>query len=438
MNHEMPGLTAKAMTLVLGAAILSVSGRAAADSDSPGSGESDTLQEIMVTAQKRSERLQDVPIAVEALTAAAIESSGIDTTKDLADLVPGLSFRETYNQLQPHLRGVGTEAAGPGSESPVGVYIDDVYYASAVATDMELNDISQVTVLKGPQGTLFGRNTTGGVIQVTTKDPTQDTKFEVGESFGSYRDSVTDLYLSGGLAKDLAASFTARYETQGEGWGRNLYTGSENHKVDSDVSVRGKLVYTPSTDVTLKIGADYSDRVDSMGPNFRPYSTSLISPGLLTVPYVASSNPWDTDSNFDNHNHFHQDGVSANIDVNLGFAHWIDIAAWRQDNLSTQFSPTGTPTPGTNINISEQTHQFTEEMRLVSPSSDVFNWVGGLFFFDGHGDTDPLSLELYPNSTGAPFPINAVIVTTENTKSVAGYLQNTARIFEDTHLKTAQ
>ena len=130
-----------------------------------------TLGDILVTAQRRSERSQDVPMAITALSGSQLQAAGVVDTSQLATVAAGVSIHSTGQALQPHVRGVGTAAFGPGVENPVALYIDNVYIASQIQGLFDLADVAQVAVLKGPQGPLFGRNATGGVIQIPTREP---------------------------------------------------------------------------------------------------------------------------------------------------------------------------------------------------------------------------------------------------------------------------
>ena len=169
-----------------------------------------TVGEIIVTAQRRSENLQNVPIAVTAVTAAKLSSAGVSGTSDLSLVVPGLNLEASIGYAQPRLRGVGTTANGPGVENPVATYIDGVYTASAPASLLSFNNISQIEVLKGPQGTLFGRNATGGLIQITTPNPSATPRGDVAVSYGAYDTSRIDGYVTGGLMPGVAADLAVQ------------------------------------------------------------------------------------------------------------------------------------------------------------------------------------------------------------------------------------
>ena len=197
-----------------------------------------------MTAQKRAENLQQVPIAITAITASQLSAAGVGNSLDLAVMTSSLSTSDDAGYYMPRLRGIGTSSFGPGIENAVASYIDGVYIASAPASLFTLNNISRIEVLKGPQGTLFGRNATGGVIQVISKDPKPGMSGTANVSFGNFQTAAASGYLSGGsdlLAVDLAAQGS----TQGQGYGRNLATADEANRVASDVAVRSTALFKP-------------------------------------------------------------------------------------------------------------------------------------------------------------------------------------------------
>jgi len=390
-----------------------------------------SLQEIVVTAQKRSENLQRVPITVSAVSANTLEGMGIESTTQIAQVFPGVSTRVTYNQLEPYVRGVGTGAAGPGIENPVALYVDGVYYGSQVATAFSLIDVSQVAVLKGPQGTLFGRNATGGVIQVTTRDPSQESSGVYRISYDNYRTATGDAYISGAISQDLAASLTVRYSGAGEGWGRNIATGDENHKLFGDKDFHAKLKFTPDDATTVRVSGDWYAKTDNLGPNLVPVHPQYMT-GLLPG-YTATSNPWDNDSFLPNRNRFIADGVAVQIDRDLAPVRLVSISSYRADHLTNQFDSAGTPTPGLGIFIDEHTDQYTQEFQVISKPGQWLDWQTGLFYYRGWGVDDPITAVIYPALSAGP-TLNVVTDTRETTESAAGYFQGTKEIALDTNL----
>jgi iron complex outermembrane receptor protein len=243
----------------------------------------DGIPEVTVTAQKRSENLQDVPVAVTALGANALDMGGVGSITDLNNVVPGINFTTALGAYaQPVIRGVGTASHGPGVENPVATYIDGVYMASATASLLSLADVDQVSVLKGPQGTLFGRNATGGLIQVSTTPPSQDFYGDAQATFGNLGTYNQSAFVNGGLTKNISANIAVSHDEQNEGFGRNLTTG-QYVDTSHDVSVRGKILWDINDSTSLLISADYSKRTAS-DPALHPLSTTLGS--ALAVPYL--------------------------------------------------------------------------------------------------------------------------------------------------------
>src|ERR1039457_931412 len=158
------------------------------------------LAEIVVTATKRSERAQTVPISITAISGDQALSSGVTDTVSLANAVPGLRVDRAPGSSTPYLRGVGNAAGSIGSEPSVSLYVDDVYTPAASAFFANFNNVERIEVLKGPQGTLFGRNATGGVIQVVTRDPSDSPKFDASVGYANYDTVNGSLYGSGRLA----------------------------------------------------------------------------------------------------------------------------------------------------------------------------------------------------------------------------------------------
>jgi len=169
------------------------------------------LQEIVVTAQKRSENLQRVPIAVTSISAEQLQTAGITNTVQLAAISPGVNVELVNANFQPRIRGVGTSSQGPGVENPVALYVDGIYYASQEFGPGDLSDAQSISVLKGPQGTLFGRNATGGVIQINTRDPSPTFDAELQTGLDSFLTTKTFGYVSGGIADGVRAGLSVVY-----------------------------------------------------------------------------------------------------------------------------------------------------------------------------------------------------------------------------------
>jgi iron complex outermembrane receptor protein len=171
------------------------------------------LSEVVVTTQRRSERLQDVPISVVAQTGEQLNKAGVTSVKDITFLVPGVKIDQTSNYVQPAIRGISSAVTGPSTDAPVAVYVDGVVQPNQSANHFEFADIDRIEVAKGPQGTLFGRNATGGAISIFTKAPSFTPKGDLTLGYGNFNRVLAKGFLTGPLIDGvLAASISAYYE----------------------------------------------------------------------------------------------------------------------------------------------------------------------------------------------------------------------------------
>jgi iron complex outermembrane receptor protein len=228
------------------------------------------LNEVVVTAERRTGKLQDVPFTVSLRTGAELQQVGVTDTRQLPMVVSGLTWNGQGGWQEPNIRGVYTNVASPGSGNPIAIYLDGVYQASQAGSLLDLPDVSRIEVLKGPQGTLFGRNATGGAIQIFTRDPEFDFSGNVSAGFGEYTGGGSSrsaphefatAFLSGPLvAGTLAGSLSASYDDAG-GYIRNLLNGGSQGSSGSKL-VRGKLLWQLTDQTSALFIAHYSRRTD--------------------------------------------------------------------------------------------------------------------------------------------------------------------------------
>ncbi len=391
--------------------------------------------EIIVTAQKRAENLQKVPIVITAVSGAQLTTAGVTQLTSLGTLVPGLNTRTTAGSYNPAIRGVSTSSNVV--ENPVALYIDGVYLPQQREGARELPDVEQVAVLKGPQGTLFGRNATGGVIQITTRKPTQDFHFQATAGIDNYATLRGGVFVSGGIAPTLTGSFSADIASQQNGYGTNLTTGNDTFRLLHSLSLRGKLLWAPDSRTDITLIGDYLDRKDR-AYSFIPYAgTSFVNPLPGPLPSV-----FDTYSAVDPYTAFRGGGVSLEVDRDLGFAKFVSITSYREGDTSYIFEdePTGRPTFTVGINSGNGPNKdFTQEVQLISKGSSRLTYTAGVFYFYNRYSNQPITRNFYPAFYGTPFgPPTANQFTqtfgSEKTQSVAPYLQLAYEVFDDTHL----
>jgi len=337
----------------------------------PDTGAGSSLQEIVVTAQRRSESLQQVPIAVSAVTAAQLEARGVVDSLSLASTVPNLDITQNGTTLTLYMRGVGSNASDPNDESSVAFYVDGVYLASPLVDVFEFNNIDRVEVLKGPQGTLFGRNATGGVIQVITKDPKQAFSGQASVTYGNYDTVGATAYVTGGVAPNLAMDLAAVYHQNFDGYGENIFLHVPIMRRE-DIGLRSKLLWTPTPDTTVGVTLDYS-LVRSDGT---PYQ---LAPGVIGADGVTGyPGAYKTNTNQEDAANLDSYGVSARVEHDFHFARLVSISAVRNVFGMYDLDEDATPAPVVNSFIHQVARNYSQELQLLSPSSDRrLQWVLG-------------------------------------------------------------
>lgn len=386
------------------------------------------VEDIMVTAQRRSERLQNVPIAVVALSAERLAAAGALQTTDLAAATPGLVMQTGVGFLKPTIRGVGSTATGAGNESPVAIYVDGVYIANGPGAIFSFNNIDRIEVLKGPQGTLFGRNATGGLVHVLTRDPTQKTEVEMSMGLGNYEYIEGNAYVAGGLTSNISAALAVQGRHQGKGYGENTVTGEDVYKTKHDISARAKTVIDLGR-TTIKLGGDYINR-----------DTSMFALGVAvgTRPVFASERTvkksYNITTDFVPPNRFTGGGGSAKIEHDLGWAQISSLTAYRNTLYVYGGDLDASARELATITMSRQRDkQFSQEVQLQSTSSGPVKWVVGAFYFDATAHLLQ-RLELNAPLSAVRGFRSALIDGDSTTRSIAGYGQATYEILPDTNL----
>jgi iron complex outermembrane receptor protein len=409
------------MSAALAVALAAEPAPSAPGADSSGTTE---LEAVIVTAQRRRENLQDVPISVEAFGAARLDAAVITTSADLDVITPGLETGSEAGYAQPHLRGVGTIATNPGIENPVALYVDGVYYGALAGGVLALNNVAQIEVDKGPQGTLFGRNATGGLIQITTKDPTQTFAGQAGLTYGNYNTSGADLYVSGGVAPAIAADFAGTVRNQGTGYGVNYFTGQQVNKT-MDAALRSKWIFDPSDATQIKVIFDYEKT--HFSPVFLP------APG--TTPFGGppyTGDPQGLDGYYQPYGFLQQGGASVQIRQALEFGTFTSITAYRRVWMQTVFDGALVTdyNYALNINIKEPDAQYSQEFQLASPGDSRLKWVTGMYLYSSDAKYNPISIY---GGLLAPLTLDNTD-SDQKDYSAALYAQATGEVASDTNL----
>ncbi|PRA49433.1 MULTISPECIES: TonB-dependent receptor [Pseudomonas] len=357
-----------------------------------GTGEQEaTLQAVTVTATRREESLQKVPVAVSVIDGEQLERDSRNSVATIVQQVPSLNFRTGASNKDTSLfvRGVGTISTSPGVEPTVATVIDGVVYARPGQATLDLMDLQRVEVLRGPQGTLFGKNASAGVLNITSKVPTAETHGYVDQSYFSGNESRTRFGLGGSLIPEtLKGSITTLFGSY-DGNVDNLYNGQEVNGYNRK-GARGKLEFTPNDELTFTFIADYMQSHDD-APN--GVVSQALTPAFASAlnPVRASSDNRKINTNTRTHVEDVNKGLSGQLDWQLGDYTLTSITAWRGwDNTQYQDGDRlGTITaafPGTADKGDLAFDQYSQELRLASPKGEFLEYVGGLFYMHGKDD----------------------------------------------------
>ena len=401
--------------------------------DAAETSENGQLQEITVTAERVSANLQRVPIAVNAATGEQLEKAGVVNLQQLSTLVPNVvNTGNTSNYT--YIRGIGSSNASLNNEAAVSTYVDGVYVASPYGQFGTFNNISRIEVLKGPQGTLFGRDTTGGVIQVITPDPSHKLASNWQLSYGNYETYGGKGYLTGGITDSVAADLALVYDDQVGSYGTDLCpdltagvcSARKSSGRHENFGARSKWLWAPSDATKLVATADYDLFMSDAGLQMAPGSINSFDhtttyPGrynFVGVPYSLRARQYGAAVNF-----------SQDLSNGLQF---VSISSWRQlfgveihDNTRTANNALYTI-----AEASRGTYQ-TQEFQLIDQKPGRITWLVGAYYFGDVVGYDPRT------QTGSS--VNAArflnIFADQTIRSYSVYGQETTELFDQTKLE---
>jgi iron complex outermembrane receptor protein len=344
------------------------------------------IGDIVVTAQKRSESLQRVPLAVTAMTTADLDRSAITSLQGVATVVPNLNLGQQLGVAKVALRGIGLENISAGAEGSIAFHLDGVFVSRSIAALASFYDVAQVEVLRGPQGTLYGRNATGGSINITTKSPTEEFSGYVNLNAGNYSRFSSEGAVSGAIVPGiLSARIAYRVDTRG-GYGKNIISGHDVDDLNSRAT-RGKLLFTPNDALTIELGADYYWEKDNAGANHYIGPGGFTAPGVQRTPTgllaggTVSPNVRDVASDLDPRTHITFWGTNGKISYDFGNGMELrSTTGYRRTkyNILTDLDSTSAYlTPETKF---EDSKQFSEELQLTGKNGRL-NWILGAFYF---------------------------------------------------------
>jgi iron complex outermembrane receptor protein len=382
--------------------------------------------EIVVTAQRRSERLVDVPISMTAVTGEALAETGIIRMSDLDRAAPGLVFYVTASHASPTIRGVGSTLTGPGADNPVAVYVDGVYQSAASALLFEFDNVDQIEVLRGPQGTLFGRNATGGAIRVTTQMPDQDPELRTTLSFGRFNDVTARLFGNTPLGDNLAANLAVMYR-EADSYLDNLYPGNEIHG-PSILAFNPRIRWEPTSDFSLTLSGLYADHRDDRYESFAPYLRP--SPAYVSNPGFQRPGPYEMNTDIPGIWDTHNEGLTLQANYDISTGSFSAITGWTSYEGTLNYDADFAPSTFGYIQGHDRADTLSQEFNFASDLDGPFNFVTGLYFYH---DLARREQPFYFGPAGQTTP-GAGYAARITTDAFAAYAEGTYDITDALHL----
>lgn len=355
------------------------------------------IEEITVTARKRVENLQDTPIAITALSAATLEAARLTQIRDIEAVTPNLNFivgaDGSSSSLQAFIRGIGQFDFVVTTDPGVGVYVDGVYLARTIGANLEFADVEQVTVLRGPQGTLFGKNTIGGAISVVTKTPSGELNYSAEVTVGEYGHKGLDAYVEFPISDNVAGSLSLLTKNS-DGW-QNRSPGDDagNHDM---LGLRGHLYANASENWTSHLVVDWVDQDQNVYPRvLSDFDGSQLFPAFLNGFVLDPTTPCCT-PNLDNidesrvanrdYDELETVGLSWTNTWDLGDLELKSITGYRQIESGSLRDSDNDVARLLDVETLFDTDQFSQELLLSNDTGSDFEWLAGVYYLKEDAD----------------------------------------------------
>ncbi len=364
--------------------------------DETDSAEAEVGNTIIVTATRREQSLQEVPVAVTALSGEVLDNTGVASVETLTAIAPSVTFTQSTNDQNNsiNIRGVGTSVFSQGVESSVSVVVDDVVMARQAMGFQDLADIDRVEILRGPQSTLFGKNASAGVISVTTKEPTDYVSGNVDAAIAEGGEYQVRGTVSGPIGGDFSGRLTGFYRSF-DGHIDNVADGRDLNGYEN-WGLRGKILFEPDPDFRFTLIGDYRESRQDCCIYVARDTSGVVGAGAngrldsLLLPAVASDENAQSNVNAPVFNDSDQWGVSGKAELDLGGGYTLtSISAYRgyefENNIDVDLLPLEEPQPGIitfdlNSGTTDIT-QMSQEIRITSPQGPPVDFVLGGFAF---------------------------------------------------------
>ncbi|MDX1631470.1 MAG: TonB-dependent receptor, partial [Thermoanaerobaculia bacterium] len=350
-------------------------------------------EEVVVTARKREENVQDVPVAVTVTSGEVLEETSPPDISVLQDYVPNLSVYAARNQsttMTAFMRGIGQADPLWGVDPGVGLYLDGVYMARPQGALLDVYDVERVEVLRGPQGTLYGKNTIGGAIKYETRPPTDSLEARIGVEGGNYSTQNVRAMVSGPLVEGKLRGKVSFASLERDGFGTNRFTGRDVSDKDT-TAYRIGLDWLPTDDVTVRLSADGTDD-DSEPKGYQRLEANPFCPLFLGQPCPPLDDRFDVQSGLAPLNGTESEGYALTVDWGMT-PDWTfrSISAYRESDSVNNIDFDTTPAPITDVEATYFDDQTSQEFQFVYDGGGKLGGVLGLYYFDGEAGGEVLN-----------------------------------------------
>ena len=372
------------------------------------------LQEIVVTAQKRNQSAQDVGITMSVVTSDALKRQNVSDVAEIARAVPNIQVNYGLGQNAFNIRGIGVNEFASNFDSPVATHVDEVYLSKNFMSNLLLFDVDRVEALKGPQGTLFGRNTTGGSMNFYTRKPTDTLTAGGSLSYDDYETIRAEGYVSGPLSETLSARLSGMYVDQSQGFYQNTTTGRDEG-YEKKFALRAQIAWK-GADTSFLLSGTYGKDHSNLPPYYTPgvFTPQSIAAGApaFCAPYLngtvtgadagcvrsdgtypGSDDPYKSHGNITHQAHSKGYGLTGRLEHNLGWADLTSISSYQYYLRDSAEDSDGNPAASIETYYSNKIKQFTQEIRIASKNNSSWDYVLGAFYeHDSFTNNDYLTI----------------------------------------------
>jgi len=352
------------------------------------------LEEIIVTAQKRTESAQEIPAAISAISEAMLDARGITDVESLATSVPGMHFSQAGPNTRITVRGIGTEQTGVTGDPGVALHVDGIYQSRSSAGSVLFYDLARVEVLRGPQGTLYGRNATGGSVNLIANRPEESLGGDIELQVGNYDQRRLRGVLNAPLVEDkLLLRVSGQQETR-DGYYENLTPGADDLEGRDALNLRTQLLYLPTDNLEVLLSLNYAnDKGTDEGAKVLgdyPAPSGPTKPVDLFYAAATSnpSDPWEIRTSGVEEKDNRRKGASLTLDWDLGPVALKSITAWQENTVDRIGDFDGSDADIINNNQFQDSTQYSQELQLSSIDAGPWEWIAGVYWLAEETDSD--------------------------------------------------